>query len=204
VNSIEFLNRLIRLEMPLFQTRDMADILGISIHSAGKYLEALRKQNFVEKITRGKWFLQNSNLDPLQVAEFIVAPQESYISLHSALFYHGLIEQVPGRVYAVTVDRSKVVTTAVGTFSFHHCDPKFFTGYKYLKPYLKVATQEKALVDYFYFSPSKSRQFTRLPELEIPKTFSWKKALSYCGKIPSKRTRTLVQKRLLEIKSRKK
>ena len=125
-------------------------------------------------------------------------PKESYISLHTALFYHGMIEQVPGRTYSVTIDRSRVVKTPLGVFSFHHCNPEFFTGYEHIKPYLKLATPEKALIDYFYFSPSKGRQFTKLPELEVPKNFSWKKALNFCEKIPSKRTRSLVYEKIKE------
>ncbi len=39
-----------------------------------------------------------------------------------------------------TVDRSKTVKTPLGEFSFHHCDPKFFMGFEYFKPFLKIAT----------------------------------------------------------------
>jgi predicted transcriptional regulator of viral defense system len=200
MRALEFLNQLNDLKIPLVQTREIASVLNISVSSAGKYLENLREQNFVEKITHGKWALKNGNFDPLQAAEFITAPKESYISLHTALFYHGMIEQIPGQIYAVTVDRSRTVHTPVGVFSFHHCNPDFFTGYAYIKPFLKVATPEKALVDYFYFAPTKSRQFTRLPELEIPKRFSWKKAFSFCEKIPSPRTRSLVSTRIKQLK----
>ncbi len=192
MTTIEILSLLNKIQVPLIQTRDVADLLHITKDSAAKYLENLRRNNFVEKINRGKWIVKNSTFDPLQIAEFITTPRESYISLHTALFYHGLIEQVPTRIYSVTIDRTRVVETPVGVFSFHHCNPEFFTGYEYIKPYLKLATPEKALVDYFYFSPSRIRQFTKLPELEIPKNFSWKKALKYCEMIPSKRNRSLV------------
>ena len=107
-----------------------------------------------------------------------------------------MIEQIPSRTYAVTVDRSKVVETPVGTFSFHHCNPEFFLGYEFIKPYLKLATPEKALVDYFYFGPSKTRQFSKLPELEIPKKFSWKKVRGFCEVIPSIRTRSVVKTKI--------
>ena len=98
----------------------------------------------------------------MAVAEFITYPKESYISLQSALFYHGLLEQTPSRIYSATVDRSKLVKTPIGIYSYHHCDPIFFIGYEYVKPFLKRASSEKTLADYFYFAPSKSRQFTKL------------------------------------------
>lgn len=200
MTAIEVLSRLSDLGISLLETKDVADLLKISRHSAGKFLETLRKEKLVSKISRGKWYVKGGTLDRLQIAEFLTAPRESYISLQSALFYHGMIEQIPSRVYAVTVDRSKVVETDFGIYSFHHCHPEFFAGFQYIKPYLKLATPEKALVDYFYFSPSRSRQFTRLPELEIPRKFSWAKATKFCEQIPSKRTRTLVRSKLEELK----
>jgi predicted transcriptional regulator of viral defense system len=196
MTALEVLNFLKKVQSPLLQTRDVADLLNITNSAAGKYLESLSRHNFVQKIFRGKWIVQDSNLDPLQIAEFITSPRESYISLHTALFYHGMIQQIPGQIYSVTIDRSRIIKTPMGVFSFHHCDPAFFFGYKEIKPYLKMATPEKALVDYFYFSPTKGRQFTKLPELEIPKKFSWKKTFSFCEMIPSKRTRSLVYEKI--------
>jgi predicted transcriptional regulator of viral defense system len=200
MNTLEFLNQLGRLETPFVQTKEVAAVLGISSHSAGKYLDKLRCQKFVEKIERGKWVLKSPSFDPLQAAEFITAPMESYISLQTALFHHGMIEQIPARIYSVTVSRTRLVRTPFGIYSFHHCHPAFFTGHEYIKPFLKIASPEKALVDYFYFAPTKSRQFTRLPELELPGKFSWKKVFAFCELIPSKRTRSLVYTRMKELK----
>ncbi len=202
MTAVEILSAIKKFQAPLIRTRDVADTLHISIHSAGKYLEVLREKSFVDKIGHGKWIVRDGDFDPLQVAEFIVAPKESYISLQTGLFYHGLIEQIPARIYSVTIDRSRVVETSVGTYSFHHCHPEFFTGYEYIKPYLKLATPEKALVDYFYFAPSKTRQFTKLPELDLSKKLSWNKIRMYCEMIPSQRTRSLVWTKLEQLKKR--
>ncbi|MDZ4663199.1 MAG: hypothetical protein SGJ18_16435 [Pseudomonadota bacterium] len=202
MTAVDFLSELRKIQIPLFQTKEIADLLGISTDRASKYLETLRGKDFLEKVGQGKWVMRDVSFDPLQVAEFLTAPKESYISLHSALFFHGMIEQIPTQTYSVTLARSKVLRSSVGAFSFHHCHISFFTGYEYLKPYLKLATPEKALVDYFYFAPSKSRQFTQLPELEIPKKFSWKKAYVFCDKITSLRTKGLVLAKLKTIERR--
>lgn len=196
MTSLEALKRLKALETPLIETRDVAQMFRISVDLAGKHLESLRKEHFIKKISRGRWLIEGKDFDPLQVAEFLVSPQESYISLHTALFYHGMIEQIPGRIYSVTLDRTRVISSPLGVFSFHHCHQDFFFGFDYIKPYLKLACPEKALVDYFYFSPSRSRQFTKLPEIEFPRGFSWKLVREYTSKIPSQRTRTLVQEKL--------
>lgn len=196
MTALEVFRAIREFQAPLLNTRDVADTLRMSVHSAGKHLETLREAGFLEKISRGKWIIKDSGADPLQISEFITAPSESYISLQSALFYHGIIEQIPSRVYAVTVDRTRVVETPLGIYSFHHCNPEFFIGYDFIKPYLKMATPEKALIDYFYFAPTKTRQFTKLPEVEFPKRFSWRKVEQYCETIPSKRTRSLVWTKL--------
>jgi predicted transcriptional regulator of viral defense system len=131
VNSLEFLSRIQKIEVPLFTTRELAALFGFSEHSVGNYFAQLKSQNLVERVSRGKWVLRCGKLDVLQAADFLTAPKESYISLQSALFYHGLIEQIPSRIYAVTLDRTKAIENPLGVFSFHHCHPDFFTGYEY-------------------------------------------------------------------------
>ncbi|OQW46803.1 MAG: hypothetical protein A4S09_02530 [Proteobacteria bacterium SG_bin7] len=202
MTAVDFLKQLQKIQIPLFHTKDIAEMFDLSVDRAGKYLELLRQRNFVEKVSLGKWILRNSDFDLLQIPEFLIAPNESYISLHSALFYHGMIEQIPTKTYSVTTYRTKVLKTSIGVFSFHHCAFNFFTGFEYKKPYFKLATPEKALVDYYYFAPSKSRQFTMLPELEIPKSFSWNTVYDFCKKISSPRTRSLVYTKLRAVEKK--
>lgn len=61
---------------------------------------------------------------------------------------------------------------------------------------IKVATPEKALLDVLYLSPVRSRVFHQLPEVELPKKFSLKRALNDIEKINSKSRRTIVSQAL--------
>lgn len=77
----------------------------------------------------------------------------SYISLHKALEYHGLIpEGVP--VYTcVTTRRPVTVRNPVGEFSYRHLRQGLFWGYEKADTAAGgffVATPEKALLDLFY------------------------------------------------------
>lgn len=200
VNALHFLQHLKNQPYPFIQTKMLSACLGLTQDQVSKYLLELSKNKMVQKLKNGKWLNLEKAHDPLQLAEFLIAPFESYLSLQTALFYHGIIEQIPSRVYSVTLGRSQTLQTASGIFSYHHVTPDFYDGFTYLKPYLKIATPEKALVDYFYFSPSKHREFSKLPEIELAKKFSFKKAFGYCTHIPSKRTRSLVEKKLNELK----
>ncbi len=67
---------------------------------------------------------------------------------------------------------------------------------------VKIATPEKALVDIFYFSPTRSRLFKKLPEIEFPKRFSWQKAFALAKKIKSPARRTFVEKALLSLRNK--
>ena len=44
---------------------------------------------------------------------------------------------------------------------------------------------EKVPLDVFYLSQTKTRLFVRLPELDLPKNFSWQKAEAFASSIHS-------------------
>lgn len=87
----------------------------------------------------------------------------------SALFRHGLIEQVPEVIYAVTLGRARRIGTPAGTVSLHRMPPQLFGGFETADDGTKVATSEKALFDLLYLSPTRTRLFVHLPEIDFPK-----------------------------------
>lgn len=193
---IEAYQLLVRLGVPAFTTADAAGSLRRSRAHASKTLERLAQAQQIVRLTKGKWAI-HSKIDPLSIAELLTHPWPSYISLQTALFYHGMIEQIPGVIYVVSLARSRVCRTPLGTFSIHQMAPEFFFGFEEKGPYrVKIACPEKALLDVFYLSPAKSRLFSALPELELPKRFSTKKAFSMQGRIKSLRRRQMVSRQL--------
>jgi hypothetical protein len=62
-----------------------------------------------------------------------------------------------------------------------------------------VATPEKALLDFFYLRPARSRRFRALPELELPRAFSERRARAMLARIRSKVRRTLVAELLDDV-----
>lgn len=86
----------------------------------------------------------------------------SYVSLQSALAWHGLIpENVPG-VTSVTSGRSEQLKTELGAFLFRHCKRELFSGFSRIevvdRQQAVVATPEKALVDLLYLTPSSAEE----------------------------------------------
>lgn len=85
----------------------------------------------------------------------IYAP--SYISLHSALHFYGIIPEAVVEITSVTTQKTIRFTNPFASYSYQTIQPKLFFGYdaKTLsdgKTYM-MATPEKALLDLLYLYP---------------------------------------------------
>ena len=100
--------------------------------------------------------------DLLQVPEFsryiaqkIYAP--SYISLHSALSYYGIIPEAVTRITCVSTNRTAHYENAFGEYSYQTIKPELFFGYEpRVLPQgysYHLALPEKALLDLLYLYP---------------------------------------------------
>lgn len=200
MNQVEALAKLERLNQPLFETRDIAALLGVERSNATQIARRLAKAGLLLKLARGKWALRNANR--FAVAEHLTSPFPAYISLQSALYYHGMISQIPAVTYAVSLARPRRYETPLGAFSVHHVESSFFFGYELDETgAAKIAVPEKALIDFFYFRPARTRLFTKLPEIELPKKISWKLARRMATKIQSHSRRVLVEQSLASIRN---
>jgi predicted transcriptional regulator of viral defense system len=199
MNQVEALAKIQTLGQPLLETRDIAALLKQKDAATVLTATRLAKAGFLIKLGRGKWAL-GRGVNRLAIPEHLTAPHPTYISLQSALFYHGMISQIPSVIYAVSLAQTRRYKTPLGVISIHHAAPDFFYGYE-LDPTgtAKIATPEKALVDIFYFAPTKTRLFTALPELEFPVTFNWQKAFKLTVTIKSPARRSLVERGLIKL-----
>ena len=192
------LDKLHSLSNGLFSTDDVATALQLSPSHASRTLSRLSKHDHVIRRCRGKWALNKLHIEPWLVSEFLISPWPSYISLYSALFHHGMIEQIPEVHYAVTLAKTKKLKTPKGTFSYHQVSPQFFFGFEsHGRQQIKMARPEKALMDVFYLSPNKTKLFKSLPELELPSGFKVSRIKKILKNIPrSSGRRKLVEQAL--------
>lgn len=192
MNLIEAYSKIHTLAVPALSTADLAAFLRLNKNHTSKILERLAEKNLIFQLRRGIWVFNNST-DPLLLANYLTSPWPAYISLYTALFYHGIISQIPSNIYAVSLSRTKKYKTAFGTFSVHHVPEHLFLGYETKRPNgLKIATAEKALFDLVYLSNTKLKIFKKLPELEFSKKFSWVKIRKFCTLIKDRRKRRLM------------
>jgi predicted transcriptional regulator of viral defense system len=119
--------------------------------------------------------------------------------MYSALFKHGMIEQIPRAMHVVSLGRPKRVVTTLGTVMIHHLQPEVFGGYEGESVFRSgTATPEKALVDTVTVLSSRGGKVT-LPEVELPDSFSVTEVRRWTNRLPSGRVRTIVNQNLERI-----
>jgi len=154
-------------ETGIFTLMELARWVGGSSNRRFALLKRALKSGEVIRIHRGLYCLGSKYLrqkpDPLVLAQRIYGP--SYISLETALSYHGWI---PEAVYAITsasMDRSREFETPLGQFSLTRIPQKVFykevtrvekeggskneQGFHISESFL-MASPLKALADYVY------------------------------------------------------
>ena len=186
--------RLLKLRTPVLRTVDAAATLDVSSVHASQILARLSKEGFLSPVKRGYWAFSNLK-DPMLLAEYLTAPYPAYISLQSALFYHGMISQIPVVHYVVSLARTCRAGNEFGTFSIHHVSREFFFGYQRVGG-IAIAEPEKALIDVFYLQQNQPKLFKALPELELAGKIRQKKCRQIVTRIASAQRRCRVEDRL--------
>ena len=106
------------------------------------------KRDLVVSLKRGLYCFADREVDTFTVANQLYSP--SYISLETALNYHGVIPDVPlAGVSSVSPTTTRKFITPKGTYFYQKLAPKLFWGYS--EAPFKIAFPEKALLDYIYY-----------------------------------------------------
>ena len=138
------------------------------------------------------------------VANRIYSP--SYISLHSALSFYGMIPEEVVQQTSVTTLKTARFENAFGTFHYQNVKPSLYFGYeiKLMRDGrgLLFATPEKALLDLLYLNPyyrtGQDMEELRLDEDFMQSEFNTERLADYLARIGS-RTLTQRVKRLLKV-----
>lgn len=164
---------------PIFTTRDYGIQCGISTSSASRLLTKIEKGKDIIRVTRGLWMRGNAlDIHPFSLSPYLLGNENGYISLLTALHYHGLLSQIPARIQIVTTGHSRILKTPMGVYEFFQLKPGFMkNGVIWSEtdfPY-RMASPEKALLDTLYLSTRKGNRFSSLPEINFEKTKFQKK-----------------------------
>jgi predicted transcriptional regulator of viral defense system len=100
--------------------------------------------------------------------------QPSYISLHTALSFYGIIPEAVVQITSITALKTATFKNKFGEYSYNTVKDELFFGYD-LKPMasgrvIKFASPEKALLDLFYLYPFYNTE-PEIQELRLDEDF---------------------------------
>jgi predicted transcriptional regulator of viral defense system len=137
---------------------------------------------------------KKENDAPLSFAGKIYTP--SYISLHSALSFYGIIPEGVVQITSVTARKTAFFENALGQFSYQSMKPELIFGYtkeiSRINPFysLYLAFPEKALLDLLYLYPQyqsdQDMQELRLDVDYMKEEFNWARLDDYAQRFHSK------------------
>lgn len=138
---------LLRGGKSIYNFAELLRLTGLSATSLRRAIYRLTSREALFKL--GKGLYANSFHSPsLEEAAAVLYPP-SYVSLESALFMHGVVEQVPYRVTCVSANKTKSFQTALGAVHYSHIKKELFWGYEF-KDGIPLALPEKAALDFVY------------------------------------------------------
>ncbi|MEX1044753.1 MAG: hypothetical protein WEC73_01375, partial [Chthoniobacterales bacterium] len=149
-------------------TREAAQLTDLSVPAASMALRRLATGGLATPLKRGHWFLGKS-AKPGVLITAAADPYQAYLSGWSALRLHERIQQIPQKLFAITLGRPGEVVIAGTTLTLHHLTSALFGGYEYdIGADGFVASPEKAIFDLAYLAAmNRSRISAHLPETDL-------------------------------------
>jgi predicted transcriptional regulator of viral defense system len=154
-----------------------------------------QRQGLIVKLRRGFYAFQEACWQPnfaFFLSNFIYKP--SYVSLHSALAFYGIIPEAVTQIIAVSSLKTADFQNDISRFSYKKIKPDLFFGYEQ-KPFgnrsISIATPEKAILDLLYLYPSYNSESEienlRFDEDFVHKKLSMEKLSLYFDKFNNKK-----------------
>ncbi len=141
-----------------FTVFSLADIRQADPTFYRRRLNEWQEKGYLRKVIKGYYIFSDLAQDEkvlFEIANRIYAP--SYVSFEMALAYYNLI---PESVYGITSASTRKTMgfkTTIGEFSYRTLQPKLYFGFEYFPShgrFYKIASPEKALLDYLYLNSS--------------------------------------------------
>ncbi len=122
-------------------------------------LSEWKKKGYIIALRKGYYIFADIKVN--HYIHFLIANtlyQPSYVSLETALSYHNLIPEIVYANTSVTTRLPNRFHNQIGTFTYNQIKSAAYRGYELLsipnyRRKVKVASPEKALLDYIYLHP---------------------------------------------------
>lgn len=161
------LEKLTNSDKKFFTSKDFSTILGVdSTRTRENTISKLISSGILTQLEKGKYYLTSTKPNEFEISQFIYSP--SYISLETALNFHGILSQFPYEITAVTLKKTVTKVIDNKTYVYSQLKKELFTGYVKKGDSL-IAIPEKALFDYFYFICKSLKSESYLNEMDLNK-----------------------------------
>jgi len=187
---LEFRNRFI--ELGAFSVYQVSAVYpGFSSNNLTRW----QRQGLIVKLRQGFYAFQEACSQPnfaFFLSNFIYKP--SYISLHTALAFYGIIPEAVTQITAVSSLKTAGFYNNISQFSYKKIKSDLFFGYEQ-KPFgnrtINIATPEKAILDLLYLYPFYNSE-TEIENLRFDEDFiqtelNIGKLASYSGRFNNKK-----------------
>lgn len=150
--------QVLRGQLKDFSIFSLSDIRKIDQKFYSSRLSQWQEKGYIKKLRRGYYVFADINLNEEKL--FLIANRlysPSYVSLESALSYHGLIQEGVYSITSISSAKTERFRTPVADFVYRNVRPQLLFGYE-LKQIggqgYKIAEIEKAVIDYLYLNPN--------------------------------------------------
>ncbi|PIQ86090.1 MAG: hypothetical protein COV74_06175 [Candidatus Omnitrophica bacterium CG11_big_fil_rev_8_21_14_0_20_45_26] len=146
-----------RKALKKFNAFSIQEIRKIDPNFHRRRLNEWQAKGYLKKVVKGFYVFSDIELTEnvlFEIANRIYKP--SYISLETALAYHGLIPEAVYGMTSISTRKTHWFKTPLGSFRYRTVRSKYFFGYDIIQKEsrcFKMASMEKALLDYLYLSP---------------------------------------------------
>lgn len=135
--------------LKLFTARNLKELLEVNKRdTAFSVIRRFIKNGLLVRIERDKYSFTGVRVHDFLLANFLYPP--SYISLETALNFHGILSQFPYEIISISSRKTAKKTIEGKSYVYIHLQKSLFWGYEKRGDYL-VASPEKAILDQLYF-----------------------------------------------------
>ena len=147
MKTLNFIKKLQNFNRDYFTIADLEKITGLARPSLRVALSRFTRRGVLIRLKRGIYALESSPLKIEKIANQLYYP--SYLSFESALYYYGILSQLPYTQTFATTKSPKRFTLGKTEIEFRQLKKELFFGYT-LKNNIYIAEPEKALLDQLY------------------------------------------------------
>ena len=192
------------LKKAIFTTREFAQATQTRVDASSRKLKSYESAGVITAITRGVWIqTQNPNFSRYGLVPYLLGNEQGYVSFLSALNRHGVITQIPQRIFVATTGHTRSFRSELAEFDFIQMKPQYMQyGVEWFSGGVSyaLATAEKALLDCLYISTRRGNKFQFFPEIDREAIQNKKlKELLKAHQYPEK-IEVAIRERLTELK----